>query len=138
MAGLTDIKLLSSLRAPQFVRRRNPFDTGGDIFFCDKDVFYIVETHNELSLDYMGRPMYRAEDESQPTLEIGIISPDPDKVESRLREFTESVEQAIKAKLDGRKTRHMSFEWSKNKPGTPRLDQLKEKEKKTQKNILHR
>lgn len=74
-------------------------------------------------LDASGRQVYR-EDGQQFRLEVGIISPDSSEIEARLRQFAEAVEKAIKARVDGRKTRHMSFEWNEKNPGKPRLDKL--------------
>lgn len=135
MAGETDIRLLPSLKTSEMIRRRTPYDAGGDIFFHERDVYYIVETASEIAIaiDPSGRAIYR-EEGRQPTLEVGIITPESNEVEGRLRQFAEAVEKAIKIKVDGRKTRHTSFEWSEKKPGTPRLDKLtSEAEKGTEK-----
>jgi hypothetical protein len=59
-----------------------------------------------------------------PKVELGVISLETEGLEERLDLFVSAVETAIKASLDGRKIRHMKFEWHNEEPGTPRLDRL--------------
>jgi hypothetical protein len=125
MAGVKDLSLLSKLRNSDMQRLRSPDKaSGGDVFFRDKDMYYLVVTSGEPVIDSFGRPIFRSEEYPQPVLEIGIISPESSELEERLRLFASVVESAIKNNLDGRRTRHMTFEWSERKPGTPRLDKL--------------
>lgn len=133
LADIKDPKFLPALRDPDAIRRRSPYDSaGGDIFFKGKDVYYFVVTTGEPVIDAYGRLI--REDNQQPTLEIGIISPESNELEKRLETFALAVETAIKSKIDGRKTRHLTFEWSEKKPGIPRLDRLtSEDEKETSK-----
>ncbi len=64
------------------------------------------------------------DDYQQPTLEIGIISPESSELEKRLESFALAVETAIRSKIDGWKNRHLAFDWSEKKPGVPRLSRI--------------
>jgi len=78
----------------------------GDLAFGDNCVYYVLSSSTET-----------------PFLEVGVVHSDPDAPE-RLDDFARDLENAIMSTLDGRKTRHMRFEWSELKRSSPRLDKL--------------
>lgn len=121
LAGVTDkVDLLTLRRPADRIRRRLPIV--GDVFFRESDVYYIVINLGESGIRFGVRVSgYEGE---EPTLEIGVISSDPSGLDKRLKLFADSVDKAIKSSLDGRKTRHMTFEWRELKPGAPRLDRI--------------
>jgi len=43
--------------------------------------------------------------EDEPTLEVGIVSSQPEGLDERIKQFSECVEKVLRASLDGRKVR---------------------------------
>lgn len=98
----------------------------GDIFFRGEDVYFII---------------VRLQDESQDKAlsiafdilsgrygvgtEIGIITNDLCGAEQKLKLFSDTFQNCIISSLDGRKTRHMRFDWQEGTVGTRLLDQIK-------------
>lgn len=96
----------------------------GDVFFKDSEVYYLLNRHVETDYNYRGRYLIRHERPGPPGLELGIITNDLSTAESKLQGFSSHLQQIILGTLDGRKTRHMQFEWKELKEGTPRLDSI--------------
>lgn len=126
LAGVADKMPAIPMRESAFGRRFPPGLIGGEVFFQDKDMYYVVTnlTGQALWDRYVSFRPYRGEEAGQPQLEVGVVSPDRGELDERLRAFAQAFEDAFKSSLDGRKTRHMLFEWSELRPGTPRLDKL--------------
>lgn len=131
LAGVAD-KLVTIPTSREYRSSASSGIMGGDIFFRDDDMYYfiIVNAGARAVVDPYGRLMYRGEENSQPTLEVGIVSDSALGLEERLRAFVASVENSLKSSVDGRKARHMNFEWSEFKPRTARLDRLIQSEEK--------
>ncbi len=114
MAGVADKLDLQTLRRPvdRFSRR---FFAVGDVFFKESDVYYVVATPGEYVLDDLGRRVrIRTTEREEPSLEIGIVSSEPDGIDERLKLFAGAIEEAMDA----------TFDWNEVKPGTPHLDQI--------------
>jgi hypothetical protein len=84
----------------------------GDIFFIGDLTLYVLMGTPESNLVYdeFGRPV-RVGPGNTDTIEVGIIGEDKDRSASVIAEFEADLEVAIRSVLDGRKTRHMDFEW---------------------------
>jgi len=85
----------------------------GDIVFRDAEVYFLLTRDEE------------------PTLEVGIISTDTGKVEEHLDEFKDCLQDAIMTTLDGRKTRHMKFNWMKPPDRLSRIGAQRAQEEET-------
>ncbi len=104
-----------------------PFRLGrtaeGDVFFHEHEIFYLALIGDQDSLDDELEIRYRAAtpDELKFT-EVGIITHNPEDGLERLKAFISVVERAALDCIDGRKARHINFDWQE-----PVLDkQLKE------------
>jgi len=130
LAGVPTSTLSAQTRRPRYGTRYPPEMVGGDVFFQEKGMFYLATYTGGRALweRYSGRQYYRTDESGQPELEVGVVSVSADDSPARLRDFAEAVEGAVKSSLDGRKTRHMAFEWRHVDPGRPRLDALLERE----------
>lgn len=114
---------IQSLRQPlDAFYRRAPVT--GDIFFRGADVYYIITGINDFIIDEMGRRIRMRGPEDEPALEVGIVSSQPEGLDERIRQFSECVEKVLRASLDGRKVRHINFEWREQTPGTPHLQRI--------------
>lgn len=101
-----------------------PSASVGDVFFKDSDVYYIANSiGGDYLMDEYGRRI-AVRDDNEPSLEIGVISLNSEDLEDCLDTFASTVEAATKLALDGRKVRHMKFDWRDERPKTPRLDRL--------------
>lgn len=89
---------------------------GGDVFFKDEDLYYIVIS--------MAGVFYEEEADTQLQLEIGLISSNNTNLTERLKIFTTTVEDVIIKTLKNEKTDDIKFEWREQKTGTPSLDKL--------------
>lgn len=83
----------------------------GDLVFGDNCIYYVLSSSSETSF-----------------LEVGVVHDNIDMVD-QLSEFARELENAIMSALDGRKTRHMRFEWSEVKRSSTRLDKIVEAER---------
>jgi hypothetical protein len=98
--------------------RRRPMAAeryGGDIFFKDDDVFYLMtyETGSwGTPWTILENPVHEVKTD-QPRIEIGIVSKNNPSLRDRLEAFAEAVKRAALDTLDGRKTRHLKFHWTK-------------------------
>lgn len=93
----------------------------GDIFPIDEDLFYIVR-HN--SKDDDGRRVNSFTfdgKEITEALEVGVITATTDDPSEKLRTFSDKIQQALVGKLDGRKTRHLKFDWRNLTPSVGKL-----------------
>ncbi|MCG8348531.1 MAG: hypothetical protein MI924_12235 [Chloroflexales bacterium] len=109
--------------------RRLPTFLNGDIFFKDSDLYYLVliGPGNRPVLDRSGR-IVRLEENNSPILELGVISNSSPNLDDRLLGFINAVEDSIKSSLDGRKARHINFEWRELKPRNPGLERIMQSE----------
>ena len=87
-------------------------DGYGDLVFTDDCVYYLLSSTSD--------PAF---------LEVGVVHSDSATAES-LDEFAREVQDTILEALDGRKTRHMRFEWSEVNPSSYRLDRIIASERK--------
>ena len=127
LAGVEDkISSLPMRDSDMFSRRLRPGTVGGDIFFRGTDLYYLVTSlgGEQWSVDVYGRLLPYHQEGGQASLEIGIISSASPDLGERLKLFAVTLENAIKSSLDGRKTRHMAFDWRALEPGTPHLDAI--------------
>lgn len=125
LAGVEDALDISDLRR-RVNRYANPYpgDVAGDVFFRGSDIYYIAANHGSgeyLVEDDEGRII---REDSEPSLEIGIISLSLINIEERLDSFASAAEAATKSALDGRTTGNVEFTWRDDRPATPRLDRL--------------
>lgn len=126
LAGVADKVPALPMRESKYGRRFPPGIIGGEVFFRDKDMYYVVtNVSGQVLWDrYITFRPYRGEETGQPQLEVGVVSSDGSGLDERLSVFARVFEDAVKSSLDGRKTRHMAFDWQELRPGTPRLDKL--------------
>lgn len=75
---------------------------GGDVFFKDEDLYYIVIS--------MADVFYEEDADTQPQLEIGLISSNNTNLNERLKIFTTTVENVIKKTLENEKTEDIKFD----------------------------
>jgi len=133
LAGLEDDDLpiiYKSLRSMNRV-------AAGDVFFKEEDLYYVVsiidkkvgpgESWLESAVLYerLGRTSSDIlERNSQPGIEIGIISPISENVDERLKTFATSLEKASGALWINRNADHLGFDWQPVKTGTPNLSKI--------------
>jgi hypothetical protein len=124
LAGVQD-RVVLPIRDPRaYGPRVPPGLLTGDVFFRDSDVYYLLTHHEEMDFTYHGRYMIRQGHGAPPGLELGIITSDANTAEQKLQGFASNLQQIIMSSIDGRKTRHMQFEWKELEEGTPRLDSI--------------
>jgi hypothetical protein len=98
---------------------------GGDVFFRDADVYFLLSQHGDTDMRYRrSYALYGVVSESETGIEVGIITSDGGDADQRLQAFADAFQQATMGSLDGRKTRHMQFAWQPSVAGTPRLDAI--------------
>lgn len=120
-----DVRRFAQTPTPTFYPPSRP-GIGGDLFFRDQDILYLVATRGpQFVVSPYGRRVLTFGGE-EPYLEVGIISSDAEGLEDRLEEFAQTIESKIQSCVDGRKTRHMRFDWSELKPGRPQRKALEE------------
>ena len=134
LAGVESL-MASQVRQPEAVGRRLPPEIfGGDLFFKERDLYYFVTNPLGVSFEreflVRGERTFwrRGEEETKPTIEVGVISTEAEGIVSRLQGFAAAVEEATKSSLDGRKTRYMSFKWREVEPRTARIARIVEVE----------
>ena len=120
-AGINDWQMIDNLRIPEQARYLGPgaLPYLSEIFFQEKDIFYLAFYDERTARRYQAAT-------SGEGLEIGLISPDLDKLDVRLEDFAGAVERAFKASVDGRKARHMKFEWTQRRPARSYSSKLRE------------
>lgn len=96
----------------------------GDIFFRDDLMLYVVSggPEDQFVLDEFGRPI-RIHDRNNDVIEVGVIGEDKDHSSDVLKEFEIDFKEAVLKCLDGRRTRHMEFNWEPASSGESRLRQ---------------
>lgn len=126
LAGVAGKMPAAPVRESVFGRRFPPGIIGGEVFFRDEDMYYVVTNSSGQALwdRYSTSRLYRGEEAGQPQLEVGVVSSGGSGLDERLKAFAQIFESTVKSSLDGRKTRHMTFDWRELQPGTPRLDKL--------------
>lgn len=126
LAGVEDG--IPTLRSQKMAFRRSfpPATFGGEVFFQEEDMYYVLTGSSaRVPWDrYTLSRHYLAEESGQPFIEVGVVSCVRSGLDERLESFAQTFENAVKSSLDGRKTRHMTFEWRESRPGTPSLDRL--------------
>jgi hypothetical protein len=97
---------------PRYYRHR----VGGDIFFRDKDVYFVLTKPN-------GDVYHGDDSNSQPMLEVGIISADRTNLEIRLRSFAQAIEQTlVSAQLS--ESESLTFAWKAKTIESPHLTKI--------------
>jgi hypothetical protein len=124
LAGVTDKLDLEVLRRPRDSYRRR-FSVAGDVFFRESDVYYMVANPGDYRIiDDVGRQVIRRTLEGEErSLEVGIVSSEPEGIDERLELFAKSVEEALKSTI-GAQESSLTIEWHEIKPGTPHLDRI--------------
>jgi DNA-binding transcriptional ArsR family regulator len=124
---------LAGISAPASSRVRVLQPRAGDVVFRGEDLFFLVEVNDEelrrQRYFTSGSPtVYEAMTMVGSGLHVGLVSADPEAdtqtVENRLAEFTGAIEVAAMSSLDGRKARHLKFEWAPVGGGEDRLEVL--------------
>jgi hypothetical protein len=115
LAGVEQSFLLdpeSPMMRPRYYRHR----VGGDIFFRDKDVYFVLTKPN-------GDVYHGDDSNSQPMLEVGIISADRTNLEIRLRSFAQAIEQTlVSAQLS--ESESLTFAWKAKTIESPHLTKI--------------
>lgn len=109
---------------------RGPDGPGaGDVFFHDKDAYYFFALNTEDT----GRMLFFSPDDEavtpsgQDSVEIGVVSTDGTGLEKRIQDFGEAVVAGIKETIDGRRFRHLSFNWIEPPANQGKLGKLCER-----------
>jgi hypothetical protein len=68
--------------------------------------------------------IYGSSDGELQKFEIGVISGNSDNIDEKIRAFATAFEQAVMTAVDGRKTRHIAFDWATPKVGQSRLGDI--------------
>ncbi len=101
----------------------------GDVFFRDREVYYFISRSEGQSdgmiVTWGLSPGSRREEPEPAGLEVGLVTDSGDDLELHVRLFAEEVQRAILAAVDGRKTRHMTFNWAPPQPRQTRLAQFR-------------
>jgi hypothetical protein len=125
------------------VYRRQPYGTDamGEIFFANRDVYYCLNlAGSERYIETAdGRTFIEPVDGGG--VEIGLLSRASDGTENQLLAFGRAFESATKASLDGRKTRHLQFEWkpvvvAARRPASVESSEVDEPQVRFQKAVL--
>ena len=114
LAGITD--------RPGMRVGANAIVGGADFFFRDDAIFFLVAydvdkpraADPEIFLRGPNIRRYLTTTHQNSAVVLGLVKPDvdDDKLASMLAEFTEAAENAIRSSLDGRKARHLKFDWT--------------------------
>jgi hypothetical protein len=104
--------------------RRYSGVVNGDVFFRDGDIFYLITNVVGDTARHLDPYYARQREKADPEIEIGIISSEPSNATKRLEEFAENLTSCISNSLDGRKVRHMSFEWSEANSDGSGIDRI--------------
>jgi hypothetical protein len=100
-------------------------ENAGDVFFREDGVYFCVnQGARRLYTMPSGETVYIRTDDSSVRLSLGLITPNSDAAEERLKALAEVVEKAVMTSLDGRRTRHMKFGWELSQGGDGKLQGL--------------
>src|SRR5207248_2540969 len=84
--------------------------SSGDLFFRDGSLYYCINNQGpRLFIDSRGNRFSTGDDDRK--LEIGLVSEKGPSTTGKLDAFSAAVKDAMFTTLDGRKTRHLTFEW---------------------------
>jgi hypothetical protein len=98
----------------------------GDVFFRDDGIYYLISGGGERLTEFAVDEYFIEDDER--SVEIGGIGVDVAALEATLPQLASNLEDALRATLDGRRVRHMKFEWEPPTVSTTRLGQLRSSE----------
>lgn len=126
LAGLPETFQLNSYSNHRSRLRRRPLEQIGELFFAGDVIIYVLIGRGERVIldDSSGRIYAGADPDAIPGIEVGAIGSDPDQVDSKLKSFVSAFQAAIREALDGRRVRHMKFDWKDKVPGRDRLERL--------------
>lgn len=118
LAGVDDKVSPDAILVPDAYRRRTP-SSAVEIFFRDEVVIFLLNGPVDISMGdkFVPTSMY-------PGIEIGGVGASVPFVEAGLDKFAADLEAAVRAALDGRRTRHMEFKWRRAEVSRARLDEL--------------
>ncbi len=125
---------LAGMESPDSPRRVTSVygsEVAGDVFFRDQDVYYCttkISGESNVFLSNVTTVSGESEESTGAQLELGLISEQADGGEERLASFAEAFKAAALASLDGRRTRHMRFVWTRPTGRTARLDELRKRQ----------
>lgn len=130
--NLADVSLDESV----FLGERAPYrwdaasKITGDLFFKDSDLFYFIrhEATQDGPRGKKSAPFTRGDRKIYDAIEVGLISDNQGGIEDRIATFQHAIEKAVKESLDGRKTRHLDFDWSQLNTNMGRLKTVLERE----------
>jgi hypothetical protein len=99
----------------------------GDIFFRDEGLFYFISMGDGRTVVF-DQIEYVVEESVDPFVELGAIGEDANILNDGLAQLAEALESALRDTLDGRRVRHMKFDWAPPPASTTRLSELRASE----------
>lgn len=81
----------------------------GDVFMVDGEIYYITARNDQTRRSGM---VFDEPDDDVDSLEVGLITQHPGGADDRLRSFADRVVDSFRKVMDGRRFRHLSFDWS--------------------------
>jgi hypothetical protein len=91
----------------------NEADDAGDVFFRPDGIYFCVAGDPEGRPDPFEDP---AEGVGERRLAVGLITEDGGNAAERLQAFADEFAKSVTGTLDGRRTRHMKFNWAPPAP----------------------
>lgn len=105
-------------------RTRAEFEVDADYFFQGDEVFWAIIAADNRVYFTLGQDLAIDKTVDSGPLELGVVTKDEEGGMQRLRTLAADFEEAVRTCVDGRKTRHMNFEWTSPEQGQERLKQL--------------
>lgn len=126
LAGLPENFQLASYPSHRSRLRRRSIEQIGELFFSGDVIIYVLIGREDRVLipDASGRIYAVHDPDVSSGIEVGAIGRDPDQVDMKLKDFVAAFQSAIREALDGRRVRHMVFDWKEKVPGRDRLERL--------------
>lgn len=125
LAGVAESAIRTkSLRRPQ----ANPMLTGdarGDFFFRDGSILYVL-VRGEAGYLVQMTASAQLPAQDPPGIEVGLVTASQTS-EPELSRFAEALEAVVRRDLDGRKTRHLVFDWQKPAPRNATIDTIRKR-----------
>lgn len=111
---------VSLLYEPDRMRfRRSWSGHRGDVFSREGEMYYLIRYN--AGPDEEGIFFTFGDNKVYNAIEVGVISGVDDNPAERLKKLSDTIQTVVMSKLDGRKTRHLEFDWRNLTPGTNRL-----------------
>ncbi len=126
-ARLIGIRPESIFKESARVTTYGPSEPGaGDVVVRDRSLYYFYAVDAD---EARHTRMVVMDDDDGPVvaediLEVGVVSNDAGNLETRLEEFRCTVVDAAKNSIDGRRFRHLTFDWAPREANTGKLQAL--------------